>query len=100
MENEQDQNKNWRIEEVDFLPHRWVNSIYKNIVKEFLNSDMGIGKVIVENKKPYSIFSGLKNAIRRMGLNRKLTVRRVNLEGGREEVYLINREKVGQIPRR
>jgi|YelNatPaOPRAMG01_1025707.scaffolds.fasta_scaffold24228_3 ribosomal protein L19 len=100
MENEQSQNKNWKIEEVDFLPQRWVGTLYRDIVMDFLNSNMGIGKVIIENKKPSSIFMGLKNAIRRMGLNRKLAVRKVNFEDGREEVYLINTEKVGYISKR
>jgi ribosomal protein L19 len=100
MENEQSQNKNWRIEEVDFLPQRRVGTLYRDIVMDFLNSDMGIGKITIENKKPSSVYMGLKDAIRRMGLSRKLVVRKVNFEDGREEVYLINTEKVGYIPRR
>jgi hypothetical protein len=77
-------NKSWRIEKVDFIPER---NIYKKIIKEFLNLDFKIGKVIInerENRKPDVIFVALKNTIKRMGLKDKIEVRRI-----KNDIFLV-----------
>jgi len=85
----------WTIKEVDFLPCRVAGSLYGNIVKTFVKTDIAIGKVIVKNKSSSTLMAGLKNAIRRMGLSQKVVVRRI-----KDEIFLINAEKSDIIPLR
>jgi hypothetical protein len=94
MNTEANQEKTWKIEKVDYLPRTRRSSLYRNIVEDFISSGLAIGKVIVDRNKD-TLFYGLKIAISRMALSNKIMVRRIA-----NEVYLVDIEKVGAIPKR
>jgi hypothetical protein len=91
--NQEKQEKLWRIEKVDYLPSRWVRTLYKEILEDFISSGLAIGKVIVD-RNPTTLFYGLRIAISRMALSHKIKVRRIA-----NDVYLVDIEKTGIFKR-
>jgi len=92
--NQKKQEKTWRIEKVDYLPSKKIGTLYKDIVEDFISSGLAIGKVIVD-RRPETLFYGLRVAISRMALSHKIKVRRIA-----NDVYLVDIEKTGIFPRK